>query len=114
MTGKEQKPVFELQLYLPPAIKKSGRRHIEILSLPAADECFEQVRKKLGADRLEQCRIINVIGAKRDLAYCLPLTYELKGLNAFAKALARKDMQIYSAEGKKCGELPGLGKSGMD
>ena len=92
MIGKEQKPVFELQLYLPPEIKRSGSRHIETLSLPATDERFEQVREALGADRLEQCRIINVIGAKRDLAYCLPLSYDLKGLNAFAKALARKDI----------------------
>ena len=37
-------------------------------------------------------RIINVIRAKRDLAYCLPLSYDLQGLNAFAKTLARKDI----------------------
>ena len=50
MTGKEQKPVFELQMYLPPEIKRSGSRHIETLSLPATDERFEQVREALGAD----------------------------------------------------------------
>ena len=45
MTGKEQKPVFELQLYLSPGIKRSGSRHIKTLSLPAVDERFEQVRE---------------------------------------------------------------------
>lgn len=50
MTGKEQKPVFELQLYLSPGIKRSGSRHIKTLSLPAVDERFEQVREALGAD----------------------------------------------------------------
>ena len=101
MTGREQKPVFELQLYLPSEIKRSGSRHIETLSLPAADERFEQVREALGADRLEQCRIINIIGAKRDLVYCLPLSYDLKGLNAFAKAIARKDILSSEAGSNK-------------
>lgn len=102
MTTQKQQTVFEAQLFLPYEIKRKGNRRIETISLPAAKERLEQARKAMGADQLEQCRIINLIGAKRDLVYCLPLSYDLNSLNSFAKVLAEQG--IISSE-EKTGKL---------
>lgn len=92
MRNKEQQAVFELKLFLPYEFKHSGNRCSEKISLPATEEQLEQVRKSMGVERLEQCKIISLSSARPCLVDYLPQIHELKGLNAFAKILMDQDM----------------------
>lgn len=98
MIQQEQRAIFELQLFLPYENKGNEKHRTETISLPATKERLEQARKAMGAKRLERCRIMNRKSAKRELMDYLPLSYDLNGLNAFAKVLAEQG--VLSSEEK--------------
>ena len=98
MINKEQQAVFELKLFLPYEFKHFGNRCSEKISLPATEEQLEQVRKSMGVERLEQCKIISLSSASPCLVDYLPQNRELKDLNAFARILEEQD--INSSEEK--------------